>query len=197
MPKRPREEKSVTFDKRFAQMIESQKAVRYTEADLQHNASIYESYFRAYYGDAPDFVQYVLESGGPTLRGQLIWLHLRFSQQYIVTNRIENLMTTRSLTPAQEEVYDENRVLGYDFASLFVTHRIFLCDNEVDGIDIAREHVGLLLYELSISAPTWQFLNLRYWSPTYFENSIRALREMASPQEAASYILLGGSSKKK
>lgn len=196
MPKRPRE-KSVTFDKRFAQMIESQKAVRYTEADLQHNAAIYESYFRAYYGDAPDFVQYVLESGGPTLRGQMIWLHLRFSQQYTVTNRIETLMTTRSLTPAQEEVYDENRVLGYDFASLFVTHRIFLCDNKVDGIDIAPEHVGLLLYELSISAPTWQFLNLRYWSPTYFDNSIRALREMASPQEAASYILLGGSSKKK
>lgn len=191
MPKRPRQ-KSVTFDKRYARFYASQKANRYTVADVSRDPESYALYFRSYFADAPDFIAYVLESAGPTLQGQMEWLYTRFSQQYKVMNIMEKVLETRALSPQEQELYDENRVLGADFASLFVMHRLFLTQNHVDDSPISTEDAGILIYELSSASPTYQFLMERYWYPKYFDEAIRALRNEESVDEAASYILLGG-----
>ena len=164
-------ETGVRFAKITAIRSESRRVDRYTEAMMAERADIYASLFQA---DDP-----IILAAGPTMLRQFLWIR----------TQLDNI---RKRNIEHEAEGREAETIGPELAYMIVFQRSFMNGFEVDGVLIAQEHFTALMDEVRDAEPSYQFVHLRYLSPNYFEEAIRALRSGESPKDAASALLLGG-----
>jgi hypothetical protein len=164
-------ETGVRFAKITAIRSESRRVDRYTEAMMAERADIYASLFQA---DDP-----IILAAGPTMLRQFLWIR----------TQLDNI---RKRNIEHEAEGREAETIGPELAFMIVHQRVFMQEGKVDGIPISLEHFEALVDEIRDAEPSYQFVHLRYFSPNYFEEAIRALRSGESPKDAASALLLGG-----
>lgn len=175
------DDESVRFAKRRLLQIDLAKSVRvqrYTADDFAAAKDMYEKYYLQLIPQ--QYKEFLLAQGGPvpTLRDQFVFI-----------GQLLDEMRARNIARGPDAVHE---IIGNDLAKTIVVLRIILHNKQVDGESITNEHILALINELANASPSYQLTSMRYWSPFYFEEAIRALRRGESAQDASNYLLLGG-----
>ena len=114
--------------------------------------------------------------------GTNFWDHFNFMVQLLEDSRRRNLTKDADETPEK---------IGDTIAYMIVMQRMVLHGDRVDGELVSDEHFDALRRQIASASVSYQMTHIRYWSPQYFEDAVRALRRGESEEEAANYLLLG------